>query len=131
MKYLYKYPQQAYPYEQIVISNRQRSRHDAEFELIDTGIFNDDRYFDVFVEYAKGAPEDLLIRISVANRGKEAAKLDLLPTLWFRNTWSWSHRLDRTDRPAYPAVRRRRSAETARGGGGTADAIGGLKRDTS
>jgi hypothetical protein len=131
MKCLYKYPQQAYPYEQIVISNRQRSRHDAEFELIDTGIFNDDRYFDVFVEYAKGAPEDLLIRISVANRGKEAAKLDLLPTLWFRNTWSWSHRLDRTDRPAYPAVRRRRSAETARGGGGTADAIGGLKRDTS
>src|SRR5499427_9403298 len=90
MKYLYKYPQQAYPYEQIVITNRQRSRHDPEFELIDTGIFNDDRYFDVFVEYAKGAPEDLLIRISVANRGKQAARLDLLPTLWFRNTWSWS-----------------------------------------
>ena len=90
MKYLYKYPHQAYPYDQIVTTNRQRSRQDPEFELIDTGIFDDDRYFDVFVEYAKGAPEDLLIRISVANRGKEAAQLHLLPTLWFRNTWSWS-----------------------------------------
>ena len=90
MRYLYKYPQSAYPYDQLVATNRQRSRNDPEYELIDTGVFNDDRYFDVFVEYAKAGPEDLLIRISVANRAKEAAKLHLLPTLWFRNTWSWS-----------------------------------------
>src|SRR5262245_20235774 len=90
MKYLYKYPQQEYPYDRIVTTNRQRSRHDPEYELIDTGVFDDDRYFDVFIEYAKAGPEDLLIRISAANRGKEAAKLHLLPTLWFRNTWSWS-----------------------------------------
>jgi len=90
MKYLYKYPQQAYPYDRIVTTNRQRNRHDPEYELLDTGVFDDDRYFDVFVEYAKAGAEDLLIRISAANRGKEAAKLHLLPTLWFRNTWSWS-----------------------------------------
>jgi len=90
MKYLYKYPQAAYPYEQLVTTNRNRNRQQPEFELIDTGVFDDDRYFDVFVEYAKAGPEDLLIRISVANRGKDAAKLQLLPTLWFRNTWSWS-----------------------------------------
>jgi hypothetical protein len=88
MKYLYKYPHEAYPYEQLVTTNRQRGRHDPEYELIDTGVFNDDRYFDVFVEYAKAGPEDILIRISAANRGREAAKLHLLPTLWFRNTWS-------------------------------------------
>src|SRR5215469_9472006 len=90
MKYLYKYPQQAYPYHEIVTTNRRRSRHDPEYELIDTGVFGEDRYFDVFVEYAKAGPEDLLIRISAVNRGKEAAKLHLLPTLWFRNSWSWS-----------------------------------------
>jgi len=90
MKYLYKYPQRAYPYDQIVATNRQRSRHEPEYELLDTGVFDDDRYFDVFVEYAKAAAEDLLIRISVANRGRETAKLHVLPTLWFRNTWSWS-----------------------------------------
>ncbi|HEX8782615.1 MAG TPA: hypothetical protein VF764_04540, partial [Steroidobacteraceae bacterium] len=82
MKYLYKYPQQAYPYDQIVATNRRRSRNEPEYELIDTGVFDDDRYFDVFVEYAKAGPEDILIHISVANRGKEAAKLHLLPTLW-------------------------------------------------
>ena len=90
MKYLYKYPQRAYPYDRIIVTNRERSRHEPEFELLDTGVFDDDRYFDVFIEYAKGAPEDLLIRISATNRGNEAARLHLLPTLWFRNTWSWS-----------------------------------------
>src|SRR5215469_14196546 len=89
MKYLYKYPQRAYPYEQILTTNRQRSRHDPEYELIDTGVFDDDRYFDVFVEYAKAGPEDLLVQLTIANRGPEAASLHVLPTLWFRNTWSW------------------------------------------
>jgi hypothetical protein len=90
MKYLYKYPHAEYPYAQLVTTNHNRNRHQQEYELIDTGVFDDDRYFDVFVEYAKAGPEDLLIRISVANRGRDAAKLHLLPTLWFRNTWSWS-----------------------------------------
>ncbi len=90
MKYLYKYPQGTYPYEELIVANRNRSRDEPEFELLDTGIFDDDRYFDVFVEYAKEGPEDLLIRISVANRGTEAATLHVLPTLWFRNTWSWA-----------------------------------------
>jgi Mannosylglycerate hydrolase MGH1-like glycoside hydrolase domain len=89
MKYLYKYPQAAYPYADLVATNRQRSRHELEYELLDTGIFNDDRYFDIFVEYAKVAPEDLLIKISINNRGPDSASLRLLPTLWFRNTWSW------------------------------------------
>jgi len=89
MKYLYKYPQRAYPYDDLVETNKHRSRTELEYELLDTGVFADDRYFDVFVEYAKAAPEDLFIRISVVNRGPEAAKLHLLPTLWFRNTWSW------------------------------------------
>jgi hypothetical protein len=90
MKYLYKYPQAAYPYDDIVRTNRERSRTDMEYELMDTGIFADDRYFDVFVEYAKESPEDLLIEISIANRGAEAATLHVLPSLWFRNTWSWA-----------------------------------------
>ncbi len=89
MKYLYKYPQAAYPYEDLIATNRSRSKDEPEYELLDTGIFDDDRYFDVFVEYAKDATEDILIRISVANRGPEAAALHVLPTLWFRNTWSW------------------------------------------
>ena len=89
MKYLYKYPHAAYPYADLVETNRRRSRHELEYELLDTGVFEGDRYFDVFVEYAKAGPEDLLIRISVANRGPEAAAIHLLPTLWFRNTWSW------------------------------------------
>src|SRR5512139_722815 len=89
MKYLYKYPQREYPYRDLVETNRARSRAELEYELLDTGVFADDRYFDVFVEYAKGGPEDLLIRVSVHNRGPEAARLRLLPTLWFRNTWSW------------------------------------------
>jgi Glycosyl hydrolase family 63 C-terminal domain len=90
MKYLYKYPQAAYPYFDLVSRNRQRNRNDLEYELLDTGVFNDDRYFDVFVEYAKEAPEDLLIKITVWNRGPEPASLHIIPTLWFRNTWSWS-----------------------------------------
>ncbi|HEX4825121.1 MAG TPA: hypothetical protein VFV19_12515 [Candidatus Polarisedimenticolaceae bacterium] len=89
MKALYKYPQRAFPYDDLVRTNRERSRHDREYELIDTGIFDDGRYFDVFVEYAKASPDDVLIRITVANRGPEAARLHLLPTLWARNTWSW------------------------------------------
>jgi hypothetical protein len=90
MKYLYKYPQAAYPYEDLIKTNRQRSRNELEYELLDTGIFDEDRYFDVFVEYAKADAEDILIKISVANRGPEAASLQVLPTLWFRNTWSWT-----------------------------------------
>jgi Glycosyl hydrolase family 63 C-terminal domain len=89
MKYLYKYPQNAYPYSDLVETNRRRGRNDPEYELLDTGVFNDNRYFDVFVEYAKASPTDILIQISVANRGPEAAELHLLPTLWFRNTWAW------------------------------------------
>ena len=89
MKYLYKYPQRAYPYMDLIETNRRRSKLDLEYELLDTGIFNDDRYFDVFVEYAKSEPEDIFIRITAVNRGSEAADLHLLPTLWFRNTWRW------------------------------------------
>jgi hypothetical protein len=89
MKCLYKYPQQSFPYEDLVSTNRQRSRDEFEYELIDTGIFNDDRYFDVFVEYAKESPDDILIKITVFNRGPEDAQLRVLPTLWFRNTWAW------------------------------------------
>src|SRR5512136_2993429 len=88
MKYLYKYPQAAYPYEDLVRTNGRRTRDEMEYELLDTGVFNDDRYFDVFVEYAKGAPEDILVRITAINRGPDAAELHLLPTLWFRNDWS-------------------------------------------
>jgi len=89
MKYLYKYPQAAYPYELLVKANRALSRNDFEYELIDTGVFREDRYFDVFVEYAKPDPEDILIQITIANRGPAAARIHVLPTLWFRNTWSW------------------------------------------
>jgi len=89
MKYLYKYPQTAFPYDDLVKTNRNRSRYELEYELLDTGIFDNDRYFDVFVEYAKADAEDILIKISIANRGPEAAPIHVLPTLWFRNTWSW------------------------------------------
>ena len=89
MKYLYKYPQAAFPYDQLIQGNRRRSRAEPEYELLDTGVFNEDRYFDIFVEYAKADAEDILIRITVINRGAETATLDLLPTIWFRNTWSW------------------------------------------
>ncbi len=88
MKYLYKYPQAAFPYNDLVETNRHRSRDEFEYELLDTGVFKDNRYFDVFVEFAKAGPEDILVRIAAANRGPEAADLHLLPTLWFRNDWS-------------------------------------------
>src|SRR5215472_4714160 len=91
MKFLYKYPQAEFPYTWLVEENRSRNRHDFEFELMDTGIFDGDRYFDVFVEYAKATAEDILISITAHNRGPEVAKLHILPTLWFRNTWSWDH----------------------------------------
>ena len=89
MKHLYKYPQHEYPYNSLLEMNRSRGRQGMEYELLDTGIFNDDRYFDVFTEYAKADAEDILIRISAVNRGPKAATLHVLPTLWFRNTWSW------------------------------------------
>jgi hypothetical protein len=95
MKYLYKYPQAAFPYSNLVDTNRARGRHEHEYELLDTGVFDEDRYFDVFVEYAKGSPEDILIRISIYNRGPEPAELHVLPTLWFRNQWSWHGAGDR------------------------------------
>ncbi len=95
MKYLYKYPQAAYPYDDLVGTNAGRSRAEMEYELIDTGVFDADRYFDVFVEYAKNAPDDILIRISVCNRGADAASLHLLPTLWFRNTWLGTQEADK------------------------------------
>ena len=88
MKYLYKYPQEAYPYEDLVKTNGKRSREEMEYELLDTGVFNEDRYFDVFIEYAKDGPEDILVKITAFNRGPEVADLHLLPTLWFRNDWS-------------------------------------------
>ncbi|MFY9791611.1 MAG: glucosidase [Candidatus Sulfotelmatobacter sp.] len=89
MKYLYKYPLAEFPYSRLVEENRRRGKNQREFELLDTGIFENDRYFDVFVEYAKADIEDILIKATVVNRGPEAANLRLLPTVWFRNTWSW------------------------------------------
>jgi hypothetical protein len=89
MKYLYKYPQNAYPYGDLIETSRRRGRNDWEYELLDTGIFNENRYFDVFVEYAKAGPTDILIQISIANRGPEPASIHVLPMLWFRNTWTW------------------------------------------
>ncbi|MBP1777663.1 MAG: hypothetical protein H6Q86_3673, partial [candidate division NC10 bacterium] len=88
MKYLYKYPQAAFPYLDLIETNRRRNRNDMEYELLDTGVFKDNRYFDVFVEYAKAGPEDILVKITAANRGPEPAALHLLPTLWFRNDWA-------------------------------------------
>jgi hypothetical protein len=89
MKYLYKYPHAAFPYAQLIEENRHRGKNAPEFELLDTGIFDDDRYYDVFVEYAKGDVEDILIKITATNRGPDRARLSILPTIWFRNTWSW------------------------------------------
>jgi hypothetical protein len=91
MKCLYKYPQAPFPYSQLVEENRRRDKRSPEFELMDTGVFAEKRYFDVLVEYAKGSPEDILVRISVTNHGPERADMQLLPTIWFRNTWSWGH----------------------------------------
>jgi hypothetical protein len=101
MKYLYKYPQDAYPYSDLVETNRRRSRRDPEYELLDTGIFDDGRYFDVLVEYAKASSNQILIEIRVSNRGREPAKIDVLPTLWFRNAWTDS---TPTDRPSLQQI---------------------------
>ena len=107
MKYLYKYPQAAFPYADLVQTSRSRSRNEFEYELLDTGVFAEDRYWDVFVEYAKGSAEDILIQITVHNRGPESAELHVLPTLWFRNQWSWHGNPDR------PALQRVGNAVTA------------------
>jgi hypothetical protein len=107
MKYLYKYPQAAFPYADLVEQNRRRGRGEPEYELLDTDAFAGNRYFDVFVEYAKAAPEDILCRISVVNRGDEAAPIHLLPTIWFRNTWSWG----RNDGSRPPRLRRGTTVE--------------------
>jgi hypothetical protein len=110
MKYLYKYPQAAYPYLNLIETNRGRTRRDLEYELLDTGVFDEDRYFDVFVEYAKQDPEDLLIQVSVSNRGPEAATLHVLPTLWFRNTWTfWAG----TPKPSLKQVPGQKGVSTA------------------
>src|SRR5689334_19014791 len=90
MKYLYKYPQAEFPYGRLVEENRRRNGNGPEFELLDTGAFTDDRYFDVFVEYAKAAEEDICIRIEAFNRGPDPAPLHIIPHLWFRNTWAWT-----------------------------------------
>src|SRR3989441_2326660 len=108
MKYLYKYPQAAFPYGRLVEENRRRDRRAPEFERIDTGAFDADRYFDVVVEYAKAAPDDVLVRITATNRGPEAAELHLLPTLWYRNTWSWD-----TGGPERPTLRAGRDSRHA------------------
>ena len=97
MKYLYKYPQAAFPYDQLVTANKKLSRKDFEYELLDTGIFDEDKYFDVFVEYAKASADDILVQITVWNRGPAAAALHVLPTLWFRNIWSWGSNLPRPE----------------------------------
>lgn len=102
MRYLYKYPQQEFPYQRLIWENSRRDRREPEFELLDTGIFDDDRYFDVFVEYAKASPEDICIKIEIFNRGPESASIDVLPHLWFRNTWSWGPRP--TARPEIQAI---------------------------
>jgi len=104
MKYLYKYPQAAFPYDQLIQGNRLRSHKEPEYELLDTGVFDQDRYFDVFVEYAKAAADDILIRVTVNNRGNQAATLDLLPTIWFRNTWSWGLDVRRPQLQADPPL---------------------------
>jgi hypothetical protein len=136
MKALYRYPQAEFPYARLVEENRRRTRQDPEFEILDTGLFDDGRYFDIIVEYAKEAPEDILIRITAANRGPEAATLHLLPTLWFRNTWSWGAAQEEGDSGALgaepPALERigpphrpDGSASGARGSGPHALEVGG------
>ncbi|MGO4882741.1 MAG: MGH1-like glycoside hydrolase domain-containing protein [Bryobacteraceae bacterium] len=109
MKALYKYPQQEFPYARLVEENRRRGREQTEFELDDTGIFDESRYFDVYVEYAKAGPDDFAIRIRAVNRGPERADLTLLPTLWFRNTWSWG----RTGEGYWPKGKISRAGDTA------------------
>jgi Glycosyl hydrolase family 63 C-terminal domain len=111
MKYLYKYPQEAYPYEELILENRGRAKSESEYELADTGIFTNNKYFDVFVEYAKADVEDMCIRITVANRGARPAELSLIPTLWFRNTWSWQAGTERPSMWAGAGAIRAKSQE--------------------
>ena len=99
LRYLYKYPQAAFPYDQLIEENARRSRNDPEYELLDTGIFDQDRYFDIFIEYAKASAEDVLIRITAWNRAAEAARLHILPTIWFRNKWDWGDTAPGNARP--------------------------------
>jgi hypothetical protein len=108
MKAVYKYPQKAFPYEQLLQENRRRGKHDGEYELIDTGIFNQGRYFDVSMEYAKASPDDILIRLRIDNRGPEPWTLHILPTIWFRNAWSWG----RTGEGYWPKPSIRRTDDT-------------------
>jgi hypothetical protein len=108
MKYLYKYPQAAFPYSDLVATSRNRGKQDFEYELIDTGVFDGNRYFDLFVEYAKESPRDILIQITAHNRGPDRADLHVLPTIWFRNLWSWSTRGDR------PLLRQTSGADACR-----------------
>ncbi len=123
MKYLYKYPQAAFPYADLVETNGRRNRNEMEYELLDTGVFAEDRYFDVFVEYAKAGAEDILVKITAANRGPEAAELHLLPTLWFRNDWSaWiaeSHRA-----PKKPNLKQIKATAGARAAAATHPLLG-------
>ena len=106
MRALYKYPQAEFPYSRLIEENRRRGLQSPEFELSDTGVFDNDRYFDVFAEYGKNSPNDILIRITIWNRGTEPARLHLLPTLWFRNTWSWGPILTRcTAKPSLALIR--------------------------
>ena len=121
LKALYKYPQAEFPYAQLVEENRRRGAHDPEFELADTGVLADGRYFDVTVEYAKAAVDDVLVRLTIANRGPEAARIHVLPTLWYRNTWAWGRSAgarrcsSRTTRPtASGSTARRAQARTRR-----------------
>src|SRR5262249_50507179 len=113
MKALYKYPQRSFPYGELVAETRRGGRSDPEFELLDTGVFGDDRYFDVTVEYAKAGPEDVVIRIAATNRGPDPAPIHLLPTLWFRNTWAWGRDSRRPEvraaQDGIPAAERRTS----------------------
>jgi hypothetical protein len=123
MKYLYKYPQAAYPYADLLETNRKRNRHDMEYELLDTGVFKEDRYFDVFVEYAKGGAEDILVKITATNRGTEAAELHLLPTMWFRNDWSrWIAESNRAARK--PILKQMKSASGTRAVAATHSLLG-------
>src|SRR5438874_1892707 len=115
MRYLYKYPQRPFPYQRLVAENRARSTEQSEFELLDTGIFDDDRYFDITIEYAKLDESDICIRISAHNRGPDAAPLDVLPQLWFRNTWAWSPRP--RPRPGIELVRPRKEYLTFKADG--------------
>ncbi len=110
---LYKYPQRAYPYDELVRTNGARTKLDPEYEITDTDAFVDNRYFDVEIEYAKNAPDDILIQITATNRGPDAATLHLLPTLWFRNTWSWGRLSEDTpSRPSFFSTARAGSRPT-------------------